>query len=106
VLLAHRYAITERVALKFDANIINLFNQAAVTSVTTRLNRNGNLSTIVPDPYGGYDAAALIPVSRKPTNINPATGAAWTLPFYNPIYNLPSGYQGNREIRLGVHLEF
>jgi len=106
VLLAHRFAITERVALRFDANIINLFNQAAVVAVTTRRNRNGSLGTLVPDPYGGYNAEALIPVTRKPGNINPATGLPWTLPFYNPIYNLPSGYQGIREVRLGVHLEF
>ena len=106
MLLAHRFGITERVALRFDANIINLFNQGAVTSVTTRRNRNGNLGTLVPDPYGGYDAEALIPVTRKPSNINPATGLPWTLPFYNPIYNLPFGYQAGRDIRLGVHLEF
>jgi hypothetical protein len=106
VLLAHRFGITERVALRFDANIINLFNQAAVVAVTTRRNRNGSLGTLVPDPYGGYNAEALIPVTRKPGNINPATGAPWTLPFYNPIYNLPLSYQGGRDIRLGVHLEF
>jgi len=106
VLLAHRFAITERVALKFDANVINLFNQATVTSVTTRLNRNGDLDPLVPNPYGGYNAEALIPVTRKPTNINPATGLPWTLPFYNPIYKLPSGYQGIRDIRLGFHVEF
>jgi carboxypeptidase family protein/TonB-dependent receptor-like protein len=106
VLLAHRFAITERVALRFDVNIINLFNQAAVTSVTTRLNRSGSLGTLVPDPYGGYDAAALIPVTRTPANIDPATGRPYVTPFYNPIYKLPLGYQGIRDIRLGVHLEF
>jgi hypothetical protein len=106
LLLAHRFAVTERVALKFDVNIINLFNQAVVTSVTTRLNRSGDLGNLVPDPYGGYNAPALIPPTRKPSNIDPSTGKAWTAPFYNPIYNLPSGYQGIREIRLGFHVEF
>jgi outer membrane receptor protein involved in Fe transport len=106
VLLAHRIPLTERVALRFDANIINLFNQASVTNKTTRLNRNGDLDSFVPDPYGGYNATALIPVTRRPTNINPATGVAYVAPFYNPIYNLPSAYQGIRDIRLGFHIEF
>ena len=106
LLLTHRFKVTERVALRMDANIINLFNQATVTSVTTRRNRSGDLGSLVHDPYGGYDAEALIPVTRKPTNIDPSTGLPYTLPFYNPIYNLPSGYQGIREIRLGFHVEF
>jgi hypothetical protein len=64
------------------------------------------LGTLVPDPYGGYDAEALIPVTRIPTNIDPSTGELYKTPFYNPIYTLPTGYQGIRDIRLGVHIEF
>jgi hypothetical protein len=93
-LLAHKYQVSERWALKFDANVINLFNQAAVVGVTTRLNRNGNLDGLVSNPYGGYNAEALV---------NPANGAS---PARNPIYKLPSAYQGIREIRLGFHIEF
>jgi hypothetical protein len=93
-LLTHRYKVSERWALKFDANVINLFNQATVVGVTTRLNRNGNLDGLVDNPYGGYNAEALV---------NPANGAS---PARNPIYNLPSAYQGIREIRLGFHIEF
>ena len=106
VLVAHEYKVTERVSVKFDANINNLLNQATVVGRTTRLNRNGDLDTLVPNPYGGYDAAALIPVTRKPTNIDPTTGKLYVAPFYNPIYNLPSAYQGIREIRLGFHVIF
>ncbi len=94
ILLAHRFNVTERVALKFDANIINLFNQATVTGRTTRLNRNGDLDNLVANPYGGYDAPALV----GPSNGSP--------PARNPIYNLPLTYQGIREIRLGFHVEF
>jgi hypothetical protein len=106
VLLAHRFAITERVALKFDANVINLFNQGTVTGNSVRLNRNGDLDALVPNPYGGYDAEALIPVTRTPANINPATGLPWIMPFYNPVYKLPTAFQGIRDIRLGFHIEF
>jgi hypothetical protein len=94
VLLAHRFEVNEKVALKFDVNVINLFNQAVVTSRTVRLNRNGDLDLLVPNPYGGYNATALV---------NAANGAA---PARNPIYNLPSAYQGIREVRMGFHVEF
>jgi hypothetical protein len=95
LLLAHTYNISERVRFKFDANVINLFNQASVISVTTRLNRNGSL-TFSPFEkfYQGFDAVALV---------NPVNGSS---PALNPIYNLPSGYQSGREIRLGFHVTF
>ncbi len=86
--------MTESVDLKFDANITNLFNQATVIARTTRFNRNGNLALDAPTFFGGFNAEALV---------NPVTGAA---PAFNPIYNFPSAYQGIREIRLGVHLQF
>jgi hypothetical protein len=80
--------------LKFDANVINLFNQAIVTGRTTRLNRNGNLALSAEQFFSGFNAPALV---------HPLNGSA---PALNPIYNLPSAYQGIREMRLGVHLEF
>jgi len=94
VLVAHSFNVTERVSVKFDANVLNLLNQAIVVGRTTRLNRNGDLNLLVANPYGGYDALALV---------NPVNGAA---PARNPIYNLPSAYQGNREMRLGFHVTF
>jgi len=94
VLVAHSFNVTERVALKFDANVINLLNQATVVGRTTRINRNGDLGAFVANPYGGYDAESFI---------NPANGAT---PARNPIYNLPSAYQGIRDVRLGFHVIF
>lgn len=102
VLVAHSFNVTERVQVKFDANVINLLNQATVVGVTTRLNRNGDLDALVDNPYGGYDAVKLV----NPNGINPATGLAYPTPNINPIYKLPSAYQGNREIRLGFHVTF
>jgi hypothetical protein len=94
LLLAHQYQVSERVAVKVDANVINLLNQATVVGRVVRLNRNGNLDGLVDNPYGGYNAESFI---------NPANGAS---PARNPIYNLPNAYQGNREIRIGFHLIF
>ena len=94
LLVAHTISLTERVKLKFDGNVTNLFNQATVIARTTRYNRNGNLALDAAQFFSGFNAEALV---------NPVTGAA---PAKNIIYNLPSGYQGIREIRLGVHLQF
>lgn len=107
ILLAHTINLTERVKLKFDANITNLLNQATVVARTVRLNRNGSVNLdpacppnatgcITPDRFygGGFNAEALI------------NGISGSAPARNPIYNLPSAYQGNREIRLGVRLSF
>jgi hypothetical protein len=95
VLVAHSYQVTERVAVKFDANVLNLLNQATVIGRAVRLNRNGNLGALVENPYGGYDAEALV---------NPVTSTV--TPARSPIYNLPTAYQGGREIRLGFHVIF
>jgi len=95
LLVSHSFNVTERVSVKFDANVLNLLNQATVTGRTTRLNRNGDLDALVANPYGGYNAEALV---------GPANSA--TPPARNPIYNLPSAYQGIREIRLGFHVVF
>ncbi|HEU0175603.1 MAG TPA: carboxypeptidase regulatory-like domain-containing protein [Blastocatellia bacterium] len=98
VRVAHTVKLSERVQAIVDANIINLFNQGIVATVTTRINRNGAIpaGTAATDPlfFGGFNTLSLI---------NSPTGAA---PALNPIYNLPSGYQGLREIRLGFHLRF
>jgi hypothetical protein len=94
VLLTHSYNVSERVEFVFDANVLNLFNQATVTNRVVRLNRNGSLSLTDAQFFGGFDAPSLV---------NPITGAS---PALSPIYNLPNGYQGGREIRLGFHVRF
>ena len=94
-LISHKIRLGERVTAKFDANITNLLNQATVVSVTTRLNRNGNIAIPLSQFLGGIDVNSFI---------HPANSTV--SPALNPIYNLPSGYQGIREIRLGFHLQF
>jgi hypothetical protein len=105
-LLAHTINLKEKVNLKFDVNVTNLFNQATVTSRTVRFNRNGSVNItpscvaatgcVTPTTFyvSGFDAES---------KINGINGGS---PARNVIYNLPSAYQGIREIRLGVHLQF
>ena len=104
VLVAHTIPLTERVGLKFDLNVQNLFNQAAVLNVNGRLNRAGNLP-LTDDQFfaGGFDVNSFID-----------TGAF----ARNPIYGLPgtraqgatpegsNAYQGIRELRYGIRLQF
>jgi len=101
--VAHIIKLSERVEAIFDANITNLFNQGIVTGVTTRIHRNGSISVGAPGHgntltdqqfFNGFDVLSRI---QSPTSGSLAL---------NPIYNLPSGYQGIREIRLGFHLRF
>lgn len=95
LLFSHTIQITERVKAKFDANVINLLNQATVIGVTTRINRNGNLPITTEQFFEGFNTLDLI---------NAADSA--TPPAFNPIYKLPSLYQAGRDIRVGFHLQF
>jgi hypothetical protein len=94
-LISHTISLSERVRAKIDANVTNLLNQATVVALTTRINRNGNLPITVQEFFSGFDTLSLI----QPANSSVA-------PAFNPIYTLPSAYQGIREIRLGFHLQF
>ena len=95
-LIAHTINLSERVKMKFDANFQNLFNQAAVTNVNELIN-NGDLHGKIPiDVFykGGWNATNLL---------NPIGGTA---PDRRVQYGLPNGYQGIRDVRLGMRLQF
>src|SRR6266540_2361589 len=71
-------------SVKLEADIRNLFNQAAVISRTTQLNRAGAVSTaLLPSDkfFAGY----------KPLDYVTVGGAV----PYNPIYGLPSANYRN-----------
>jgi hypothetical protein len=97
ILVAHTYGLSEHTKVKFDFNVLNLFNQASVLNIGQQINRNGNLNAFVSvaDFYAhGFNAEALV---------NPVDGAS---PARSAIYGLPTAYQGNRTVRLGVHFIF
>jgi hypothetical protein len=101
-MLYHVYNVSERVKFKFDVNIINLFNQAAVANINQSLNRNENIVISDADFFNGFNAPSLV----NPNGIDPATGKAYPAPNLNPIYGLPTSYQRTREIRLGFRVIF
>ena len=104
LLVAHSYKLSERATLKLDANITNLFNQAAPVRYQVRLNRTGNITVgpgaLLTDQqfFTGFDPSKFI---TDPT----AAVSSTSLPR-SPFYNLPIEYQGIREIRLGMHFIF
>ncbi|MBI4469596.1 MAG: TonB-dependent receptor [Acidobacteria bacterium] len=95
LLVAHTFRVSERVRMKVEVNVVNLFNQGAITGVDTRLNRNGNLPLTLDQFFAGFDAPSLV---------NAADSVA--PPARNPIYGLPFAYQGIREFRLGFRILF
>lgn len=94
LLLAHTISLSERVKMKFDINIINLLNQGALTNVDPAFNRSGSLPISVEAFYKGFDVNKLV---------NPVNGAA---PAKNINYGFPTAYQGIRDVRLGMRLQF
>ncbi len=76
--LHHEARITERMKVKFEADIRNLFNQAAAISRVTQFNRAGAISEAqlpVVKFFAGYDPKTFVTVRGS-------------VP-YNPIYGLP-----------------
>jgi outer membrane receptor protein involved in Fe transport len=107
LLVAHSFKLGEGKTLKLDANIINLFNQAAPVRYQTRITRTGNLSVGPPGSgavltdqqfVNGFDPTIYIKDATVPVS-------STSLPR-SPFYNLPVEYQGLREIRFGVHFIF
>jgi hypothetical protein len=96
----------EHTYLKFDANALNVFNQAAVISRVTLMNR-GNAAI----------SSQLLPVDQffKGYDVRKFVFPGSTAPAWNPIYGLPGGsyrlggpgaYQAGRIIRLGASFNF
>lgn len=102
----HNIKLGERTSLRLEANALNVFNQAAVVSRTTQLNRSGAITD------------AVLPLSRffGGYNVNDYVGPTVNRGApYNPIYGLPGGnyraggagaYQGPRDLRVGIRLMF
>jgi len=94
-LVAHTFNLSERVKARLDLNVLNLFNQAAVTSFNVAINRSGNLPITDAQFYRGINVESLL---------RPADSS--TPPARSPVYGLPLTYQGIRDVRLGFRVQF
>ena len=96
--ISHTIKASERYTIKLEANALNLLNQAAATNYTTQINRTGAITAAqlpVSAFFAGYTLSKFVGPANLPGNAK-----------YAPAYNLPSTYQGNRDIRLGVRVIF
>lgn len=115
-LLTHRFYVSERVALSFSANVLNLWNEANELDRSVALIRAGTPSTT--NEYNA-PAATLMYGSNsmtlsqaynlmRSTIANYRTQHAATLggTNVNPFYNLPIQWQGRRGVRLAFGVQF
>ena len=114
--ITHSIPLGERATVRFEANAINVLNQAAVTNVMQQINRNSAITAAqlsVPKFFAGYKLSDFVNPSNSVPVGNPgcagATPASGTCVLgakYSPIYKLPNSFQGPRELRLGVRVVF
>jgi hypothetical protein len=94
-MVAHNFSLSERVKMRVDMNVTNLFNQGSATAYNAQINRNGNLPITDAQFFRGVDVLSLL---------LPANSSA--PPARSPIYALPASYQGIREFRFGFRVSF
>jgi outer membrane receptor protein involved in Fe transport len=116
--ISHTISIAEKVKVRLEANVQNLFNQDAILSRDSQYNRSGAIS------------ATALPVSQFFAGYDPTKFISSGVP-YNPIYGLPGSsyrngggpgstlssafsaalpgfeaYQSGRVFRLGMRVQF
>ena len=116
--ISHSIPLGERVNIRFEANAINVLNQAAVTNRQQQFNRNSAITADqlpVSKFFAGYklsdfvNAANSVPVGAPGCGTAPPEKGQTTCALgarISPIYNRPTAFQGPRELRLGIRLVF
>jgi len=118
--LTHRYRFGNdgHYAVAFDVNVSNVFNQNAVTSLTTTRYRTTNtISGTDIDPNYNSETQTLIPILNKILNGQIGTqltqlengglpGLAGRPNPHSSLYGQPSGYQAARNVRFGFRFMF
>ena len=96
--ISHTIKASERYTVKLEANALNLLNQAAAVNYQTQINRSGAI-TAAQLPVNAFFAGYTLSRFVGPANL---AGNA----KYQPSFNKPISYQGNRELSLGIRLIF
>src|SRR6185436_13121196 len=118
--LTHRYRFGNdgHYTVAFDVNVSNVFNQNAVTSLsTTRYRTTNTISGEDIDPNYDSETQTLIPILNKILNGQIGTqltqlengglpGLAGRPNPHSSLYGQPSGYQGARNVRFGFRFMF
>jgi hypothetical protein len=90
--VSHEFRLARGMRLRLEANVRNLFDQAAVISRVTQINQSGAIPQSRLSPaqfFAGYHLADFV----NPANLDAAGNA--TSARYNPVYGLPgANYKG------------
>jgi hypothetical protein len=107
--IRHRYRIKESKTLEFDFNVINIFNEAnTLTVIRTPAAVNPSRATLNLPASVNSNGAVLgyILTNGIATNFNNYLGDPANPQRRNTAYMLANGFQGVRQIRLGVRFTF
>ncbi len=116
--VAHTFRVTERAQVKLEAQVRNLFNQAAVISRVTQLNWNGAITIDPAAFFAGYNPNDYVLKGTGSTRYNPIYGLAGASyraggPYLSTnssafAATFPNfgGYQDFRTFRLGMRFLF
>jgi hypothetical protein len=113
-LFSQRYRISEKVSLRFQFNVLNLFNQDAVIDRSTAYIRTSSGTAGVAQEYNQpvdtayYEAAtfaaAIHSFLTNPGDWKAHIGSGTT--FLNPFYNKPITWQAQRSVRFSFGIQF
>lgn len=122
-LISQRLRLSEKVSLRFQFNVLNLFNQDAVIDRSTALIRTSSGTASVANEYNGPAATAVYEADtfahaiqnfiKSPGNYQDhfvfpdvGTRAGTFADFKNPFYNLPITWQAQRSARFSIGVQF
>jgi hypothetical protein len=113
-LFSQRFRVTEGVSLRFQFNVLNLFNQGAVidrssayivtSSATAGVSQEYNQPTDTAFYEGPTFGAAIQSFIKNPGDWKTHIGSGTT--FLNPFYNQPITWQAQRSARFSVGVQF
>lgn len=117
MLINHRVPITEKVALRFSFNVLNLFNEKNVTDRSGSIVRTAGATPTASQEYNNpvvfatYEAPqfrdALNQFVRNPGNVLSHLDSPLSAPgVANPFYNQPTTFQLARSARFSIGVQF
>ncbi len=115
LVITHRFRVTEGVSLRFQFNVLNLFNEANVLDRSGALIRTSSATVSAGNEYNAsaanvqyeaptYNQAVALFLQGKGDYLSHIPGGLDAVK--NPFYNLPTTFQGPRNARFSLGVQF
>jgi hypothetical protein len=115
LVVTHRFRVTEGVSVKFQFNVLNLFNEANVLDRSGALIRTSQAAVTASNEYNRsvvnvqyeaptYNQAVALFLQGKGDYLSHIPGGLDAVK--NPFYNLPTTFQGPRNARFSLGVQF